>query len=132
MKRPNFTIICERDGDWYKRSEIDQYLFKLEEENRKLNKLETIKKQIKYGEWMKPYIEQYMNIKFGHDYESIKVVYGIPTWYMTKDKIASYPENVFFVTLNKELNRQTMVYEGSRNLIVEGDLNANILYDNGV
>ena len=90
-----------------------------------------LQKQIKYGEWVKPYIEQYINLKFGHDYESIKVDYGIPNWYMTKEKIDSYPKNVFFVTLNKKLNRQTMVHEGSRSFIVEGDLNANILYDDG-
>lgn len=36
MKRPCFTIVCERDGAWYKTSEVDPYLFELEQENRRL------------------------------------------------------------------------------------------------
>ena len=36
MARPSFSIVCERDGSWYKTSEIDPYLLKLEQENHRL------------------------------------------------------------------------------------------------
>lgn len=36
MKRPCFSIMSERDGAWYKTSEIDPYLFELEQENLRL------------------------------------------------------------------------------------------------
>ena len=72
-------------------------------------------------------IEQFIKTQFGNQYDSFSILEGIPHWYMSKDKIKQYPENVYFVTLNKGLNKITMVHDISRTIFV--DRNNKILFD---
>ena len=92
---------------------------------------EDEKKQIKYGKWIIPYIEQLMQLRFGKQYEEIKVYWGVPKWYMTeeKQKLLKFPENVCFVSMNKGLNKVTMVHKISRIIIIEASVDAGILWD---
>ena len=72
---------------------------------------EDEKKQIKYDKWIMPYIEQLMQLRFGKQYEEIKVSWGVPKWYMNEEKQKYLPENVCFVRMAKGLNKVTMVLE---------------------
>ena len=38
--------------------------------------MEEEKKQIKYDKWIMPYIEQLMQLRFGKQYEDIRVYWG--------------------------------------------------------
>ena len=90
---------------------------------------EDEKKQIKYGKWIMPYIEQLMQLRYGKRYEEISVSWGVPKWYMNEEKQKYLLDNVCFVRMTKGLNKTTMVHKISRNIIIEASVDANVLYD---
>lgn len=91
--------------------------------------MEEEKKQIKYDKWIMPYIEQLMQLRFGKQYEDIRVYWGVPEWYMSEEKQKYLPKNVCFVTMTKGIDKVTMVHKISRNIIIEASVDARELYD---
>lgn len=90
---------------------------------------EDEKDQIKYDKWIMPYIEQFMQLRFGKQYEEINVSWGVPKWYMNEEKQKYLPENVCFVRMTKGLDKVTMVHKISRTIIIEASVDARKIYD---